>query len=67
VAYTYVPALLEQIIAVLCVSNASDGRVHENSGNDSGRSGGGAGAGAGAGAGGDCMLFFFNGVIFILL
>lgn len=62
-AYTYVPALLEQIIAVLCVSNASDGRVHENSGNDSGRSGG----GAGAGAGGDCMLFFFNGVIFILL
>jgi hypothetical protein len=63
VAYTYVPALLEQIIAVLCVSNASDGRVHENSGNDSGRSGG----GAGAGAGGDCMLFFFNGVIFILL
>jgi hypothetical protein len=61
VAYTYVPALLEQIIAVLCVSNASDGRVHENSGNDSGRGGG------GAGAGGDCMLFFFNGVIFILL
>jgi hypothetical protein len=65
VAYTYVPALLEQIIAVLCVSNASDGRVHENSGNDSGRSDG--GAGAGAGAGGDCMLFFFNGVVFILL
>lgn len=62
-AYTYVPALLEQIIAVLCVSNASDGRVHENSGNDSGRSDG----GAGAGAGGDCMLFFFNGVVFILL
>jgi len=56
VAYTHVPALLEQIIAVVCVSNASDGRVHENSGNDSGRSDG--GAGARASDSGNCMLFF---------
>ena len=61
-AYTYVPALVEQIIAVVCVSNASDG---EDSGNDSGKSDG--GAGARASESGDCMFFFFNGVIFILL